>query len=167
MYKASLPERLRYSFDNTMSKGTIALIGLLGLLSALVVVMAVFVTVVGISPEGGEQFSFPEAIWQNLMRALDSGAVGGDTGWTFRLTMLLVTFGGIFIISTLIGVLTSGIESKVENLRKGRSHVIESGHTVVRHSDNAAKAYGVVVNPTKSELVTFAEWDRIIVLAEE
>jgi len=132
MYKASLPERLRYSFDNTMSKGTIALIGLLGLLSALVVVvMAVFVTVVGISPEGGEQLSFTEAIWQNLMRALDSGAVGGDTGWTFRLTMLLVTFGGIFIISTLIGVLTSGIEGRMENLRKGRSRVIESGHTVI------------------------------------
>jgi voltage-gated potassium channel Kch len=45
--------------------------------------------------------------------------------------MLLVTFGGIFVISTLIGVLTSGIEGKIEDLRKGRSRVIESGHTVI------------------------------------
>jgi voltage-gated potassium channel Kch len=132
MYKASLPERLRYAFDNTMSKGTIALIGLLGVLSALVVVvMAVFVTIVGIAPDGGDQFSFPEALWQNLMHTLDSGAVGGDTGWSLRITMLLVTFGGIFIISTLIGVLTSGIEGRLEDLRKGRSRVIESGHTVI------------------------------------
>src|SRR5262245_5003224 len=132
MYKASLPDRLRYAFDNTMSKGTIALIGLLAALSTLVVVvMAVLVTIVGITPEGADQLSFPEAVWQSLMRELDSGAVGGDAGWPFRLSMLLVTFGGIFILSTLIGVLTSGIEGKIENLRKGRSRVIEQGHTVI------------------------------------
>jgi voltage-gated potassium channel Kch len=132
MYKASLPERLRYGFDNIMSKGTIALIGLLAALSTLVVVvMAVFITVTGIAPEGGDQLSFPEAIWQSLMRSLDSGAVGGDTGWSFRLSMLLVTIGGIFILSTLIGVLTSGIEGRIESLRKGRSRVIEQGHTVI------------------------------------
>jgi voltage-gated potassium channel Kch len=132
MYKVSLADRLRYAFDNTMSRGTIALIGWLAALSTLiVVVMAVFVTAAGIAPEGGEQFSFSEAIWQSMMRALDAGAVGADTGWSFRMTMLLVTFGGIFVISTLIGVLTSGIEGKVEDLRKGRSRVIESGHTVI------------------------------------
>jgi voltage-gated potassium channel Kch len=132
MYKASVPDRLRYAFDNTMSKGTIALIGLLAALSTFVVVIiAVFVTIIGISPEGADQLSFPEAVWQSMMRALDSGAVGGDSGWPFRLSMLLVTFGGIFILSTLIGVLTSGIEGKIENLRKGRSRVIEQGHTVI------------------------------------
>jgi voltage-gated potassium channel Kch len=132
MYKASLPARLRYAFDNTMSKGTIALIGLLAALSTLViVVVAVIVTAVGIAPEGTDQLSFTEAIWMSLMRTLDSGTMGGDAGWTFRIAMLLVTFGGIFVISTLIGVLTSGIESKIETLRKGRSHVIESGHTVI------------------------------------
>lgn len=132
MYKASLSDRLRYAFDNTMSRGTIALIGLLGGLSTLIVlIIAVFVTAIGIAPDGGEQFSFAEAVWQSLMRALDSGAVGGDTGWALRLTMLLVTFGGIFVLSTLIGVLTSGIEGKIEDLRKGRSRVIESNHTVI------------------------------------
>lgn len=132
MYNASLRDRLRYAFDNVMSRGTIALIGLLAALSALIVlIVAVFVTAAGITPDGGEQFSFVEAAWQSLMRALDSGAVGGDTGWALRLTMLLVTFGGIFILSTLIGVLTSGIEGKIEDLRKGRSRVIESGHTII------------------------------------
>ncbi|MBC8078112.1 MAG: potassium transporter TrkA [Chloroflexales bacterium] len=132
MYKVSLNDRLRYAFDNTMSKGTIALIGLLGALSMLVVVVvALFVTVVGIRPEGGEQLSFPEAVWQSLMRTLDSGTMGGDIGWSFRIAMLVVTFGGIFVISTLIGVLTSGIEGKVEALRKGRSHAVENGHIVI------------------------------------
>jgi ion channel POLLUX/CASTOR len=132
MYKASLPDRLRYAFDNTMSKGTIALIGLLAALSTLVIgIIAAVVTVAGIAPEGSEQLSFTEAIWMSLMRTLDSGTMGGDAGWSFRIAMLMVTFGGIFVISTLIGVLTSGIEGKIESLRKGRSQVIEQGHTVI------------------------------------
>src|SRR5215213_5615641 len=132
MYKASMPDRLRYTFDNIMSRGAIALIGLLAALSALIiVVMAVFVTVLGIVPEGGENLSLIEAIWQSMMHALDAGTVSGDAGWPFRMSMLLVTVGGIFVISTLIGVLTSGIEGKIESLRKGRSQVIEQGHTVI------------------------------------
>lgn len=132
MYKVSLNNRLRYAFDNTMSKGPIALIGLLAALSTLVIViMALFVTVTGITPEGGTQLSFPEAVWQSLMRTLDSGTMGGDVGWSFRIAMLLVTFGGIFVISTLIGVLTTGIEGKMDDLRKGRSRVVEQNHTVI------------------------------------
>ncbi|MFL5804346.1 MAG: CASTOR/POLLUX-related putative ion channel [Roseiflexaceae bacterium] len=132
MYKASLPDRLRYRFDNIMSRGTIALIGLLAVLSTLViVVVSIFVTTVGIAPEGSENLSFVEAVWESLMRTLDSGTMGGDVGWGFRFSMLLVTLGGIFVISTLIGVLTSGIEGKIDELRKGRSRVIESGHTVI------------------------------------
>jgi voltage-gated potassium channel Kch len=45
--------------------------------------------------------------------------------------MFGVTLGGVFIISSLIGVLTTGVETKMGELRKGRSRVIESGHTVI------------------------------------
>ena len=65
------------------------------------------------------------------MRTLDAGTMGGDEGWSFRLVMFVVTLGGVFIISTLIGVLTSGIEGKMDELRKGRSRVIEKDHTVI------------------------------------
>ncbi len=65
------------------------------------------------------------------MRTLDAGTMGGDTGWGFRIAMLVVTFGGVFVISMLIGVLTSGIESKMEELRKGRSRVIEKNQTII------------------------------------
>jgi voltage-gated potassium channel Kch len=49
----------------------------------------------------------------------------------FLFMMLMATFSGIFVISTLIGVITSGIEGKVEELRKGRSKVLVKDHTVV------------------------------------
>ena len=53
-----------------------------------------------------------------LMRTLDAGTMGGDSGsWPFLFSMFAVTIGGVFIVSTLIGVLTTGVEGKLEELR--------------------------------------------------
>ena len=45
--------------------------------------------------------------------------------------MLIVTIGGIFIVSILIGTITSGLESRLAELRKGRSRVIEENFTLI------------------------------------
>jgi voltage-gated potassium channel Kch len=130
--KVRLSDRLRYAFDNSMASGPAALIGWLGVLSLAVILLAAFILTVGrIRPEEGEDLGFFEAAWQSLMRTLDAGTMGGDTGWTFRFVMLAVTLGGVFIVAILIGVLTSGIESKLDELRKGRSFVLENGHTLI------------------------------------
>lgn len=135
MREITMRERFRYKFDNFMAKGPIAMIGGLGLVSFLLIfLMAVFVYVFGIAPvtDDGVQPGLIDIAWANLMRTLDAGTMGGDAGsWPYLLSMLAVTFGGIFVVSTFIGVLTSGIESKLEDLRKGRSFVVESGHTVI------------------------------------
>jgi ion channel POLLUX/CASTOR len=123
---------IRYKFDNTLSKGSIALIGWLGLISLVIIVIAgVFISVTHISQPGQEPLGFAEAAWESLMRTLDAGTMGGDEGWSYRIVMMLVTIGGIFVISTLIGVLTSTLEQKIEELQKGRSRVIEKNHTVI------------------------------------
>jgi ion channel POLLUX/CASTOR len=130
--KISWMDKLRYRFDNFMSKGPIALIaGLGGLSLTIIVVMAALVWATQITPEGAEPLSFMEAAWVSLMRTLDAGTMGGDAGWSFRIAMFVVTLGGVFVISTLIGILTSGIEGKIEKLSKGRSRVLESNHTVI------------------------------------
>src|SRR6187402_3039497 len=91
----------RYKFDNTMSGGSFALIGWLSLISLiLIVVSSIFLTIFSISPED-KPVGFIESVWLSLMHTLDSGAVGGDNGWAYRVTMLLVTIGGIFIVSIL------------------------------------------------------------------
>jgi hypothetical protein len=124
--KLKLKDRFHYAFDKTMSKGTPALIMWLAILSiALILIIACISVLFGIAPEGEEEMGFIESAWLNLMRTLDAGTMGGDVGWYFRILMLVVTIGGIFIVSTLIGVLSSGIESKLEEMRKGRSFVIE------------------------------------------
>jgi Trk K+ transport system NAD-binding subunit len=123
-------ERLRYWFDNTMSKGTPALIGWLGLASVVLVVLVTGLAF-WLAPRETED-NLGRALWITLMRAMDPGTVAGDAGGrTFLTLMLLATIGGIFIVSALVGVLTAGLENKLDELRKGRSKVVETGHTVI------------------------------------
>lgn len=130
--KISFFDKLRYSFENTLSAGTIALIGWLAVLSFVIIFIAgAIVAITGITPEGSEPLNFIEGMWQSLMRTMDAGTIGGDSGWSFRMIMIIVTFGGIFIFSALIGILTSGLEQKIEQMRKGRSKVIETNHTLI------------------------------------
>jgi voltage-gated potassium channel Kch len=133
MSKIRWTQRLQYKFHNTFAKGTIALIGWLALASAgMILVASVVVKLSGALPEDTEDLSIPRIAWMSLMRTLDAGTMGGDQGDTFFLAMMLaVTFGGIFVVSTLIGVLTSGIEGQIDEIRKGRSLVCEEDHTVV------------------------------------
>lgn len=132
--KPTWRERLSYMFDNFMSRGTLALIGGLAVLTIWIIIIAALVITIGgriVAPEGADTPGFLEAAWWSLMRTLDAGTMGGDAGWGFRLLMLLVTIGGIFIVSALIGVLNSGLEEQLGRLRKGRSRVLESGHTLI------------------------------------
>lgn len=122
-------EKLRYKFDNLMSKGTGIL--LLSLASATAIMIAVISLIVWIT-QSGPTSSFTELLWMGLMRAIDSGTVSGDTGSVgYIFLMFVTTLGGIFILSILIGILTTGIESKLDSLRKGRSRVIENDQTII------------------------------------
>jgi ion channel POLLUX/CASTOR len=132
--KVTLGDRLRYRFDNAISKGAIVLIAWLALiLLALILASALFVYVTGIAPAPhGAKPGFFRILWLGLMHTIDPGNVGGDTGgWFYLLTMLTVTAGGILVFSTLIGVVFTGIDQKLADLRKGRSFVVERGHTVI------------------------------------
>ncbi len=124
--------RLRYEFDKSMAAGTVALIGWLALVSLVVIIIAAaFLSLSGIGPDDGSPVTFVEAAWESLMRTMDAGTMGGDQGWSFRGVSLAVTFAGIFVFSALISVISSGLEGKLDELRKGRSHVIENDHTII------------------------------------
>ena len=127
MSETSFADRLRYAFDNLMSKGTIAMIGWLALVT-LVVTLAVSV-IVWFARIAAE-VSFVEQFWAYLMLSLDTDAMSGAP-WPFRFAALVITFTGIFVTSILVGLLATGIANKIEDLRKGRSRVVETGHTVI------------------------------------
>jgi len=69
MKKITLTNRLRYRFDNIMSKGSIALIGWLFILSAIMIlVVSVIVVLAGIGPtqDNGAAVGFWEMTWVSL-----------------------------------------------------------------------------------------------------
>ena len=163
--KPTFSQRLRYQFDNLMSRGTPALIGMLFILSLIIVIIAgAVITITGFVQEGTDgRLSFGEAMWESLMRTLDSGTMGGDTGTGFRAVMLFVTLGGIFVVSALIGVLNNAIESQMERLRKGRSLVLETNHTLIL-------GWSAQIFTILNELMTANENQanaRIVILADK
>ncbi|NDU76149.1 potassium transporter TrkA [Actinomadura sp. DSM 109109] len=115
-----------------MSKGTPALIGWLGLASGALVLVVATAAVVLAPADSASGGHWPGMVWRSLLRTLDPGTMGDDTGSAPFLGLMLVsTIGGIFIVSSLIGVITTGLEAKITELRKGRSRIVEHGHTVL------------------------------------
>ena len=124
--------RARYWCDSTMSRGTPALIGWLGLASALLVVVVSALVLLLTPSDVGGHGGWAGVLWMSLLRTLDPGTMGGDEGsYLFLALRLLVTVGGVFTVSSFIGVLTTGLEAKIAVLRKGRSRIMERNHTVI------------------------------------
>lgn len=128
MKKRSWKEKVQYQIDNIMSKGTIALIGLLFGITLIVVGVAGIVAVI-FGAEGG----LGSQIWASAMHVLDAGTLTADTldSIPYVVIMSLVTLCGLFVTSILIGIITTGFESKLKELRKGKSTVLEERHTVI------------------------------------
>jgi len=145
-----------------MSFGTPALVSGLFVLSGVIIIIAA--TYIYFYSADPPEHTFGKILWDSLMRTLDPGTMGGDTGSNDYLgAMLFVTMGGIFIVSALIGVLSNELDQQLEHLRKGRSMVIEKDHTVIL-------GWSPQIHTILSELITANENQkraRIVVLAEK
>ncbi len=162
IHRTNLRQKLRYRFDDTMSSGVKGMVLWLAAATlALILVVGVVATLIGVEDNEGNELPFGEALWINMLRTLDPGTMGGDEGWTFRIASLIVTIGGLLVVSSLIGLLANGIADKVADLRRGRSPVLESGHTLILGW--SAKVYPIV-----SELVIANENQKgasVVILA--
>jgi hypothetical protein len=127
-------QKFRYKFDNLMAKGVGAQILLLAIATVILIALAAIALVAygGVPDDDPGNDSFGRLFWNSMVHALDAGTIGGDPqAWGFLFIMLGITFGGIFVFSALIGILNNGFGALIESLRRGRSEVIESGHTVI------------------------------------
>lgn len=126
--QVTLWDRTRYAFDNSMSRGPSALVWYLG---AAVAVIVVLFTIVVLLFGQGPTTNPITAAYQVLLHTLDTGTIAGDSGTGYIVLQLLVTLLGIFIFSAFIGVIANAIDARLTELRKGRSMVLEKGHTLV------------------------------------
>ncbi|TAF73287.1 MAG: potassium transporter TrkA [Bacteroidetes bacterium] len=130
--KITVFQRIRYHFDNLIGKGTPALLSML-FISFLIVafITSLILFTLKIKDEAGLDMTFYEAYWSSLMHVIDQGTITGDTDWQLRFATLATTFIGIFLVSLLVTILNNGFSTKLEELKKGRSLVLEEGHTVI------------------------------------
>ena len=139
-----LRSRVRYRFDNLLSRGTWAVLLFLGAATLVVlVVSAVVLALAGVTFGGSEGTSFLEDFWQSMLRVIDPGTMADDVGWGQRLLALLVTVFGILVAGTLIGIIASGVEQRVDEMQRGRSVVVESDHLLIL---GASARLPVIVN---------------------
>ncbi len=138
--------RLRYAFDNTLSHGPAALIAWLALATLALIVLAVVIDL--LSGGTADDLGPLEVIWSVIFQALTPNPPGNlDSPWQFLVVMLGVTLFSLAMVSILIGLLSATIQNRIETLRRGRSQIVEHGHTVIL-------GWSEQVFPLIAELVT-------------
>lgn len=129
----SLGDKVRYQVDRFLSWSPFArFVGLFGLSFLLVLICAVLAKVVMPPPEDpNDTFDLFEALWWAMTRVADAGTMGDDKGTLVRFVATMATLSGVGVVALLIGLVSSTIGDKIEDLRKGRSPVIDEGHTLL------------------------------------
>ena len=130
--KPTLAQRLRYAFDNTLSRGPAALILWLVFATAALIAVAIVLDLIvgGVSQAAG--LGPREVFWSILFQTLVPNPPGNvDSPWQFMVIMFGVTVASLAMVSILIGLASATIQERLDTLRRGRSHIIEKDHTVI------------------------------------
>lgn len=126
MKQKNFRKRFLYWFDNRMSRGVGSMIFLL-LTSTVIVVLGLSIVVALVEDE-----SFFETFWNNFATAINAWLPESDAGSIGMIAVKsLSAIVGLLFTSILIGIFASAVEEKITALKKGRSEVLENGHTVI------------------------------------
>ncbi|MEU1472812.1 NAD-binding lipoprotein [Streptomyces sp. NPDC005761] len=127
--RASLRERARYWFDNTLAKGVAVLVGWLAVACLAVVVPASALLVWTDDHAPDTYWAKTAAVWRSVGQTL---RLGGEVGSPLRVALsVLLALVALFYVSTVVGLMTTAITDELIALRRGHSTVLEQGHTVV------------------------------------
>jgi hypothetical protein len=127
-----LKQVFRYKFDNFMARG-----GLSIFISLVVAFLVLLITVGAIrgvvyAIDGGitaerHEGGFFNQLYQTFIHLSDPGTMAYDIDSSpgYKLTAILAGLGGVVIFSALIAFITTALDQKIHQLRKGHSKVIE------------------------------------------
>jgi len=164
--KVSFGARLRYYFDNSLSKaGSFVLYAfiLLAALSAFNTAFGIFVHSTGLATPS-EPGDFFNSVYMTMFSILsDHDPV--DT-WADRLTTLLDWVADTGINAIIIGFAATAINGVVENLKAGKSAVINTNHTLILGWSNRifpilSELAVANANSRRASVVIFANVDRV------
>ncbi|MCX5302167.1 NAD-binding lipoprotein [Streptomyces sp. NBC_00160] len=163
-HTTSLTLRLRYRVDNLVAGGTGALIGWFALACLAVVVPASTVLVWSDRAAPATLSGRLAAVWVSVGQTLKlGGAIGSPL---YVLASVALALVALLFVSTLVGLVTTGINGRIMLLRRGHSTVLESGHTVLLGwSDQIFPVVGELVaanaNQRRSAIAVLAPKDKV------
>ena len=130
--------RFRYKFDSFMAKGGGSIF------KALTAVFVVTFLLIG-ALRGVLLLTYPDIAQQHenigvlgnlyitFLEITDPGNMAQDiySGFGYKVFAVLAGIAGIVMLSALIAFITTALDQKIYELKRGRSKVIEEGHTLV------------------------------------
>lgn len=142
--RVSLREWAGYRFDRTLARSTGTLMGWL-VITCLAIVVPVSTLLVWTDPGSPRSLSGRlTAAWRTSAETLRLGAASGTP---LRLVLsALLGLVALLCVSTLVGVITTGLAERLAELSRGRSTVLEQGHVLVLGwSDQVTTVVGELV----------------------
>lgn len=129
-----LSSRLRYRFDNFMSRGGLAVFSALMLMFVCAIaVVAILRFVANLIAPQESTADIAYQWWLSFLQVADGGAIGEDTqsNAVNRVVGVFALFLGLVLFSSLVAFITSQFEQMLTSMRKGKSAVIEQDHTLI------------------------------------
>lgn len=120
--KVSIFDRVRYHFHNLLVKGTFARITAFTIVAVLLCLVFGFILSLVPGPDG----DLLTSLWNTTLCALDGGTIAGtEANAGQKAVLFIVTIIGIVFTSVLVGIITTGIEERLEDIAHEGSKVLE------------------------------------------
>lgn len=139
-------KRLKYYFDNIISRGTASLMLLLVLASVLFVFVLAIISYgyISLNPSVMENYAGSESleglnnlaaafwfIFHHVVAPGEALELIVESPFLIFLIMVAATFWGVIVFSLIISFISSAFNDKLESLRQGRNLVVEKNHTLI------------------------------------
>jgi ion channel POLLUX/CASTOR len=121
--KIGLGNRIRYFINNLLIRNPAWQMLALIVISAVIIVSGMLLV----------RDLTPDSFWWSFTRLLDQGTFIEDNQYEPQVATVgvMVTIGGIMVLSLLIGIFSSKITEQLDALKRGRSPVLEKDHYIV------------------------------------
>ena len=121
----SLKDQIRYRFDNSINKGQgafVAWLAFFGLIFSFVISIIRYLL--------EENVTISEILWGTSNSVLFDGKIPTGT-FTNKIVAIAIWLASVTIAATIIAFVTSKLRDRVEELRRGKTPILESGHTLI------------------------------------
>ena len=164
--KASLGQRLRYSFDNSIARSGMFVTWMLILMIIfsilLVLLRAALILIPSFAAEGTTVVFDFNTFWKSFASIFGKG---GEDFWVDRIINFLTWAITVALAGSVTGFIVGVITRTFDRLRKGKSPVVDNGHTLILGWSN--RIYPILKelaianqNVKKAKVVIFSEHTR-------